>query len=275
LYYGGTGKLESFDSAATTLDDNINGSTFKPWWQIAGGEVSKPVAPSEVVVVFPKVDGGAADADAVKVYTISPTDSSLYRVVPNTSKVIYSTAWADITDGGNPDNNTELDALADKIAEDFYLSILKRYDYTFAGLKKWQLSAYDDHVLIQFFEEQPEFDAVKRAAGEKMGAQWTRVQSSPENFGAEVQLSQDTGVVANAAAWIHFTTNETFTTGDSTFEVSVTNWAAGGENPDPDDAGLDVVNFGGLFSGDSTGMEGKASLGKDGLYHADFVECNS
>jgi hypothetical protein len=137
------------------------------------------------------------------IYLKSPESSA--STTPNAFKTIHTTAYADFTlpsPADQPNNDTKLDALAAKIASDFYASLEHNYDRTFIGIKSWDTSGYDDHVLYQFGGEfpQPKLSAITSVNGgsartniETRYDKWahTRVQSAPLNFGEEQQLSQD------------------------------------------------------------------------------------
>lgn len=226
----GTVKSQAWSTAETQHGKNTTGKDFKPWWRICGGDVARHPVPANVVVVFAKVVYGKHCKNEVKAYTVSPTDSSL-KTTSGTSKMIYSTTHADFsTGGGTADNDTELDALADKIAADYYASIKKAYDQTFAGVKLWEPTAYDDHLLYQFGCEYQEASqpvtSIERQAGEELIGHtvleeqfekltFTRVQSLPVNFGVEFQLSQDTDVLQIDGDVIKCKTDETLTSGSN------------------------------------------------------------
>jgi len=67
---------------------------------------------------------------------------------------ITSTAYADFTnDNAAPDNDSELDALAEQIAADYYASKRFKADATFAGFHPWAPSGYDDYILWRFHDD--------------------------------------------------------------------------------------------------------------------------
>ena len=191
----GTIKSMNWSTSAAQLVDNVESKT--PWQQIAGGELDFGPVPASVNVVCRRFVDHVAIPRKVNTFTEA---ASAHLTSPATTsgtvKTIHTTAYADFTvaGSGTPDNNTALDNLAEEIASDFYDSTLSAYDRTFVGIKLWDTSGYDDHVLYQFGGEYPK----PNAAGEYDKWTHTRVQSSPVNFGVEHQLSQDprTGTLA-------------------------------------------------------------------------------
>ncbi len=198
----GTNKVVAWtESAATLIDSNL--VNYK---QIAGGIASHilpgtadpaPV-PSAVRVMFRFWrDGIVIDNDfehrASVFDVISPTEfhvdvsaSDIFGDTPpqgtnGVTKLVYSTMYAIIDyatdERTSPTNETELENLAEAVATDFYASLDYQYDLTFAGIKEWEPTGYDDCIEIYM-------DAASGAV--------TRVQSAPHNFGAEVNLSQST-----------------------------------------------------------------------------------
>lgn len=61
------------------------------------------------------------------------------KTIPSTSAVLRL-HWKDV--------ESPSDALRDKAAKDFYGRFAKIHDYTFAGIQKWQPTAYDDCVIF-------------------------------------------------------------------------------------------------------------------------------
>lgn len=129
------------------------------------GSVNDVVAPTVFIV----------DVDADDALGGDPVQG----VVEGLTKTVHSTMYAIIgyeaNERLNPTNETELDDLANQIAVDFYASLDHQYDYTFAGIKDWKLTGYDDHLEIRM-------DSASGAV--------TRVMSCPPNFGSEINLSQ-------------------------------------------------------------------------------------
>jgi len=192
-------------SSATLVDENLT-----DYQQIAGGQASHfypgaanpaPV-PATVRVTFRFWrDGIVLDNDfdhrASVFDTVAPTEYSIdvdaadvlggtpsQGIIEGLTKVFHSTMYAMIgysaSERSNPSNSTEMQDLAEQIATDFYASLDHQYDYTFAGIKSWKLTGYDDHLEIRM-------DSASGAV--------TRVMSCPLNFGSEVNLSQTTNDV--------------------------------------------------------------------------------
>ncbi len=192
-------------SSATLVDENLT-----DYQQIAGGQASHfypgaaspaPV-PATVRVTFRfwrdgiVLDhdydhrGSVNDVVAPTVYIVDVNaDDALgsdpvQGVVEGLTKTYHSTMYAivgyEANERANPTNQTELEDLANQIAVDFYASLDHQYDYTFAGIKSWKLTGYDDHLEIRM--------------NSSSGAV-TRVMSCPPNFGSEINLSQSTADV--------------------------------------------------------------------------------
>lgn len=191
-----TNHMVKFESSETVLlDENLT-----DYQQLSGGNFTLAPVPEKVVVTFRFWrDGMILDQDSDnRASTFGPlnpifvkeiTASSHYGGIPaqgivaGTTKVIHSTYYAQIgydeDERENPTNLSALEDLAEIIAADFYRSLDYQYDYTFAGLKAWKPTAYDDHVEYRFGCLNGSYEA------------FTRVQSFPPNFGAEVNCSQD------------------------------------------------------------------------------------
>lgn len=192
-------------SSATLVDENLT-----DYRQIAGGQASHfypgaanpaPV-PAKVRTTFRFWrDGMVLDNDfdhRASVFDIvAPTEYSIdvdaedvlggtppQGIVAGLTKTYHTTMYAMIgysaSERSNPSNLTEMENLAERIATDYYASLDHQYDYTFAGIKAWKLTGYDDHLEIRM-------DSASGAV--------TRVMSSPPNFGSEVNLSQTTNDV--------------------------------------------------------------------------------
>lgn len=152
---------------------------------IAGGDFSdmNPAAayPGQMTVSFQKYREGAVDPTG-DLHTVSRPagEFGVERFTPGTTKVIHSTAFADFTSGqGLPDNASEVEALADQIAIDYYAGLAYRYDLTLASIFPWRLSGYDDYCEWVFG---------RYHCGDYQV--YTRAQSRPVNFGEEEQLQQ-------------------------------------------------------------------------------------
>lgn len=159
---------KSWSNSSADFAANINGATEI----LAGGQfgdaLDSPakidgIFPNKVIVAYPKYESGFRDSGNAY-HTVEKTGSK--SGVSGTSKLIRTSARADFT-GGSIQNSSDVDDLATAIKNDFYLSISKQYDITFAGLSEWESVGYDNYV---------EWDC---QSGQ------TRVQSVPYNFGIE------------------------------------------------------------------------------------------
>jgi hypothetical protein len=206
--------LYSFDSSELELA--VNETEFNgAWSQIAGDPFDTPLIPENVKVSYPQVINqcGKVVQDGNKVtiktkeHTSYISEWTNYVVAEGYDKVFHSTCWADYRTGSLA-NDSELDALAEVIAADYYKSLRRQYDRTFVGIKKWSFVNYDDHVLFWFGVEHENsnlsaitspdgggYSTVIREEPERLYL--TRVHSVPYNFGVEQQLSniedQDAG----------------------------------------------------------------------------------
>ncbi len=178
--FDGSVKAQGFSAANTALGENL-----AEYALVAGGEIERNLAavtPASVLVTFPfwrhyhPYTGG-------ELFPVSINAEEGVSATPNTVKVIHSTAYADFTDGGStPDNNTDLQALAEVIAADFYAS-LKHFDYSLPSLFDWTPTAFDDAVEFRFGSlREGDYEA------------YTRAKSRPYNFGDEEQLQQFEGM---------------------------------------------------------------------------------
>lgn len=188
-------------SSATLVDENL-----VSYRQIAGGQAchflpgtANPApVPAKVRTVFRfwrdgivldnDFDHRASEFDVVPVAFVQDVTAAdalgaapPQGTIEGVTKTVHSTMYAIIgyqaSERSNPSNLTELEDLAEQIAVDFYASLDHQYDYTFAGIKDWKLTGYDDHIEIRM-------DSASGAV--------TRVMSFPQNFGDEVNLSQTT-----------------------------------------------------------------------------------
>lgn len=140
-------------AAATGLTTNLDGhSLANAYRTIAGGDFSSTapwsLRPEKVAVVFPRYDLGRPDC-AGAVYGVEVTAASRgvasYRTAM--TKTFFCTAFADY--GGDaaavtPDNASDLTTLATEIADDYYAWLAQQFDYTFAGLKRWEPTGCED-----------------------------------------------------------------------------------------------------------------------------------
>ena len=194
----GKTKLMNWNTSEERLRLNLEDAGFDVFGELAGGSFRFPggILPNTVSVVFPRyqhgrtmhrhynaTDGDLIGAAAVTFHQVN-RNGALYTEsdVRNSGLTIYSTAAADCTlvnnSGGSVSdrgvqNQFDLEDLADQIATDHVASLKYRYDRTFASIKPWHPSGYDDFVEWSF--------GYRRADGSY--AAQTRVQSPPYNFG--------------------------------------------------------------------------------------------
>lgn len=177
-YLDGTVRAESASDADAIVTENLK----KPWQKLAGGDGdTKGDRPEKVLVTFRKWRHYAL-LDKGRVYKeeIAPSDTA--ATVSGARKVIHSTCHADCSSSdSSPSNSSELSALAQRIADDYYAWLGKQYDVTFAGAKTWKPSGYDDAVIWDFGRQLID--------GRRLAQ--TRVQTMPVDFGFEHQLSQN------------------------------------------------------------------------------------
>jgi hypothetical protein len=193
----GTVKLQSFTTgetiAAEALDANLDLVDEKKAFQLlAGDEYSNfnydiggyPV-PANVEVSFPKIRHYVPRIDGDRyVYTVAPNTAYFTddagETEPDTVKRFRGSAYADFTTGGGtPDNDSDLETLADAIANDYYLSLRRHYRMIYGGFVNWTPCAYDDHILWVIAN-----DEIR-----------TEVESRPPNYDLEYMLHQDTQTV--------------------------------------------------------------------------------
>lgn len=182
------GTLASKDFASRPGPGDTNLATSGTTYEIvAGGDFSDKApwlaTPAAIKVIFPEYLSKVASC-ALHVQSKTPTGSGSSRATSVYTKTFRSTCAALVTSAGaTPSNNTELSTLAAKIVSDFEAS-LKFYDYTFAGLKSWQMTTHDDAVEWHM-----------ASLGDGGYRAQTRVRSAPYNFGIEEMLhQQDTEV---------------------------------------------------------------------------------
>jgi len=181
---------ESSNNGETEVSDAkglLAGNRESTWYLTAGeklydasgnNDVSEvSLIPSHVSVVFPEeVPSNPGSAYVVTKDASDYLDSLLVGATSDFTVTFRSTAVADNTeDGTTIDNQQDLDDLADVIARDFYQSVSERYDYSFAGIMKWELTAYDDAV---------EWSVGRRGTTGLLECQ-TRVRSIPYNLTQE------------------------------------------------------------------------------------------
>lgn len=172
--------LESTADAADTHTANLSRGL---WQMVAGGKITDTGhEPETVVVTFPKWSWGVPWCNGDLWHADSAGDTS-GPTPDNSVKVIHSSAYADFSGiyaGGTPKNASTLQALANAIKQDYYYWLRENYDYTYAGIKAWKPSGYDDYVEWSF----------GRQLGDGSRIAHTRIASQPHNFGVEQQLSQ-------------------------------------------------------------------------------------
>lgn len=181
----GTVRAESVDDADSVLVANRK----KNYRIVAGrnGRASarnsdreKGYRPAKVLVTFRKWRHYRL-LQKGQVYTVEKDPSDTSAVVTGTQKVFHSTLVADYSsDTSPPANTSDMDALADKIASDYYSWFQRRYDATYNGAQPWIPTGYCDSIVWDFGRPQD---------GERLAQ--TRVQSMPVDFGFDLQLSQD------------------------------------------------------------------------------------
>lgn len=155
---------------STTALNNVStqlATTFKSRAVVGGGRfcLSPPPAtptdlyglvPEFVVVTFPRSDGGALGA-SVTPYTVSLLSLSLtqFGSIPGFkgSLVIKANTIAAWAGGGSPTNDTELAALAQQVATDFYCWRLGSLDQRFAGIAAWTPEGFHDIEWTEAFKE--------------------------------------------------------------------------------------------------------------------------
>lgn len=176
----GTVRAESFDDADTVMTENKKLDHRTRAGNYCDDE--QGYKPAKVLVTFRKwryyrlLQRG-------QVYTVDKDPSDTNAIVTGTKKIVHSTFMADCsTDDDSPSNTSDLDALAEKIAADYYGWFGKRHDLTFAGAMPWVPCGYDDSVMW-------EWGSQGGAATGRLAQ--TRVQSMPVDFGFDIQLSQD------------------------------------------------------------------------------------
>lgn len=179
----GTVTLMDWDASETAYQSNLR-LTYQ---LIAGGILGTGPAPAKITTVCRKYTNHRPYGDG-KCYAYEKDPSEpLTAKTATRHKTIITTAYANFTTGsGTPDNNTELNTLAVKIAADYSAQQKRRFDMTFVGALRWNPTGYDDHILYSFASQKSDGNN-----GLDYEAQ-TRVQSSPANFGIEEMLHQDT-----------------------------------------------------------------------------------
>ena len=125
-----------------------------------------------------------------------------------TVKTIHIPGYADMgcdCDNETPENEVELNALANVIASDYYASVTEVYDVTYDSPQAWTPNGFDDHILIKCGVEEHHHDEATAEQDQRTPDQqdpllWamvhpqyrrihqTRIQSLPLNVGVDCQL---------------------------------------------------------------------------------------
>lgn len=189
-------------------------------YMTAGGDYSDALyLPMAVNVQFPKSIHRMLQR-LKRVYSVYTTmndalPDARHRKIDRAYKHIHTTYWASYTgtecdqlvdcSDPKPTNSAECDALALRLSQDFYVGAGIAYDYTYAGVRDWLFSGYDDCAIYYLGAEcEPHIysrtDTVPLSA-EATGGQpplvaqhqrrvMTRIRSMPCNFGTEDMLHQ-------------------------------------------------------------------------------------
>lgn len=267
--HDGTYSAVSFSEGEQNLEDNQDSGL---WKQIAGypladvdartvrgGKAFRDdlagITPSKVLVVAPIVRIGVPSntlADSLRALISKEVSADTHpgpdeRYVAATTKVFHTTYAARYEfDDTSATNDSDLQALAEKIASDFYDSLAHAgLDFTFAGILPWSVTPWDDHVRWDF--------GCLRDDGTL--AIQTRVVPAPYNLGVEDMAHSDGGTDEHGPL-ISFVTQESFTTSDGTVSVKIEHWDGGAWDVVGD--AFDVYNHVGRFSGATSGLHGEA-----------------
>lgn len=109
-------------------------------------------------------------------------------------KIFNSTALADFTTGdATPNNQTNLQNLAQQIAKDFYSYINVIEDQNVIGITQWQETGFDDYL---------EFDVGSWCKETETYRAKTRIHSTPYNFGSENLFHYDNSTTYDGDAFI-------------------------------------------------------------------------
>lgn len=203
----GTLASKGFTSRPGPGDTNLRSSDYGPYEIVAGGDFSDKApwlaTPASIKIVFPEYLAKVASC-GIHVQSKTPTGAGAARATSVYTKTFRTTCAALVTSaGGTPTNNTECSALAAQIVADFEAS-LKHYDYTFAGLKRWEMTAHDDAVEWHM-----------ASLGEGGHRAHTRVRSMPYNFGVEEMLHQQDAEICQWSGVLFGTPDGTIAAGAS------------------------------------------------------------
>lgn len=159
------------------------------------------IYPEQVDVVFPVRNWFQRTIDYPKYFSSVASDFLDSPQTNATVKRIYTTALADYSgfdDGGDtseyltndPANLTDMEALAEQIASDFYNYIAVPQDFTIPSLWDWELSGFDDYVWWHFAAQREHCREIETLPEDPGYDCYTRVVSHAPDFGVSSQLSQ-------------------------------------------------------------------------------------
>lgn len=242
------------NNPTSTVDEIALGN----WSLISGGMNEPPIAPANINVIAQGFSGGV----------VYPNDS--YEYIKTTGatgggigpwdQVIRTTAYADYdgTIPSTPDNDTILDALAAKIAEDKVKRYTYSYDITFAGLTDVFIDPRHDFALFSI--------GTPSQFGTKVT---TRVKSLPYNSGPSTQLSQDPDltVIECSNILVPFVLTSNISAQEATADLTDLDFVA----LSPQQS-VTVHDHGDIFIGGISGSNGWAVI-KEGDYHIIQLEC--
>jgi len=172
---------------------------------VAGGLGTTIPAPAEVTINFRRASQyrAYADNDVYRVATISSGSTGFSLAVESCA---YA-HWLNTADNyiNPPDNAENLNSLALKIAAGVLNWYARPYDATFAGVKPWLPTGYDNFVAITYAaqvpndrNDVPDASSMEPKDGERFDIDYyrftTRAQSMPANFGSYINLSQDPSI---------------------------------------------------------------------------------
>jgi len=265
-----SGLIYTRDWLNSVLIDGSNMTTSagadddEDWALVAGqGYLSDPI-PETLQVLFPKATCGAPRFEhtyylASRTAEDYATNSfSTVQSVSGSIKTIHSAQWANYNEAETTfKNQTALDALADKIATDYYSQFRRpSHDVTWVGIKDWSFTGYDDHALYSFGceHETPEIGVLKDdddgvLVTKSYGRRYTtRIVSPPGNFGVEQQLTNNVTAVPPQGLLPVKLTSALVASGSAT--ANQLTWTGGAWVEDTD-CGLTVYEPFGLDSFDS------------------------
>ena len=181
----GTVKSQSVSTARTNLDTNYQNKQLAPGLS-AGGDYSRSLGdlPENVRVNFRRYSQYQVYCGG-EVYTKTSAASAVtadYKpasTVSGKDKIVLSSLFAEYPAGtaansaSTPTNSSDLTALADQVAKDYYGWLSKRFDLAYSGMIDWTFTGFDDAVVWDYSHGR------------------TRVWSLAADVGVSQQLSQD------------------------------------------------------------------------------------